>query len=53
MNLIKHGGFIMKRGINQGPNGPKLFSLIFKLPFGKVFEDLTENKLENFNIFYG
>ncbi len=53
-DLKKHGGFIMGNfGINQGPYGPKLFSLIFKDQFVKVFEDLTENKLENFNIFYG
>ena len=52
--LKKNGGFIMGNfGINQGPYGPKLKSLIFKEQFVKIFEDLTEGKLDSFDIFYG
>lgn len=52
--LKKNGGFIMGNfGIDQGPYGPKLYSLIFKDQFIKIFEELTECKLDDFNIFYG
>jgi hypothetical protein len=52
--LKKNGGFIMGNfGINQGPYGPKLKSLIFKEQFVKIFEDLTEVKLDSFDIFCG
>ena len=52
--LKKNGGYIMGNfGINQGPYGPKLQSLIFKDDLIKIFEDLTESKLDEFNIFYG
>ena len=38
--LKKNGGFMMGNfGINQGPYGPELKSLIFKEQFVKIFED--------------
>ena len=40
-------------GINQGPIGPKLYSWFFKDEFIKIFEDLTESKLDDFYIFHG
>jgi len=52
--LKKNGGFMMGNfGINQGPYGPELKSLIFKEQFVKIFEDLTKCKLDSFNIFCG
>ena len=38
--LKKNGGFIMGNfGIDQGPYGPKLYSLIFKDQFIKILYD--------------
>lgn len=50
----KYGGFIMGNfGINQGPLGKKLFSLIFKKKFLSLLEKLTNKKLNNFCVNYG
>lgn len=52
--IKKNGGFLMGNfGINQGPYGPKLHSLIFKEQFVEIFENITEGKLDSFDIFYG
>ena len=52
--LKKNGGFVMGNfGINQGPYGPQLKSLIFKEQFVRIFEDLIDGKLDSFDIFYG
>ena len=52
--LKKNGGYLMGNfGVNQGPFGPKLYSLIFKDEIIKIFEDLTESKLDEFNVFCG
>lgn len=52
--LKKNGGYVMGNfGINQGPFGPKLYSLIFKDQFIEIFENLTESKLDEFNVFHG
>ena len=52
--LKKNGGFIMGNfGINQGPYGPQLYSLIFKEQLIKIFEEFTESNLEDFKVFYG
>ena len=41
-NIKKIGGYIMGNfGINQGPFGSKLYSLIFKEEFVNYFENLT------------
>ena len=53
-DLKKSGGFIMGNfGINQGHYGPKFYSLIFKEQLIKIFEYLTETKLDKFDIFHG
>ena len=52
--LKKNGGFIMGNlGIDQGPYGPKFYSLIFKDQLIKILEELTEIKLDEFDMFYG
>ena len=52
--LKKNGGFIMGNfGIDQGHYGPKFYSLIFKDQLIKIFEELTETKLDEFDIFHG
>ena len=52
--LKKIGGFIMGNfGINQGPYGPQLYSLIFKEKLIKIFEEFTESNLEDFKVFHG
>ena len=52
--LYKNGGYLMGNfGIDQGPYGPKLYSLIFQDEFIKIFEDLIKSKLNLFDIYYG
>ena len=53
-DIKKLGGYIMGNfGINQGPLGYKLYSLIFEKEFVSYFENLTSKKLDLFNINYG
>lgn len=53
-NIKKLGGYIMGNfGINQGPYGSKLFSLVFHQEFKDYFENLTNKKLDYFDINYG
>ena len=53
-DLKKNGGFIMGNfGIDQGPYGLEFYSLIFKDQLIKIFENLTESKLDEFKVFYG
>ena len=53
-NIKKIGGYIMGNfGINQGPFGSKLYSLIFEKEFVNYFENLTSKKLNLFDINYG
>ena len=52
--LSKKGGYIMGNfGIDQGPYGPKFYSLIFQDEFIKIFEDLIKSKFNLFDIHYG
>ncbi len=52
--LKKMGGYFMGNfGINQGPFGPKLYSMVFKDQFLKLFEILTGKQVKLFDIFYG
>ena len=53
-SIKKLGGYIMGNfGINQGPFGSKLYSLVFKEEFISYFENLTSKKLDLFDINFG
>ena len=53
-NIKKLGGYIMGNfGINQGPLGLKLYSLIFKEEFVNYFEKITSKKINSFDLNYG
>ena len=53
-SIKKLGGYIMGNfGINQGPFGSKLYSLVFQNEFINYFEKLTSKKLDLFDINYG
>jgi hypothetical protein len=53
-NINKLGGYIMGNfGINQGPFGPKLYSIVFKKEFISYFENLISKKLDLFDINFG
>ena len=53
-NLKNISGYLMGNlGINQGQYGLKLYSIIFKEEFIKIFENLTEIDLNSFDINYG
>ena len=50
----KYGGYTMGNfGINQGPLGKKLFSLIFQKKLVSLLEKLTNKKIDNFCVNYG
>lgn len=52
--LKKYGGFTMGNlNVDQGPYGPKLYALIFKDQLVKIFEDLTERRLDKYDIVHG
>ena len=52
--IKKLGGYIMGNfGINQGPFGHKLYSLVFQNEFINYFESITLKKLSLFDINYG
>ncbi len=54
IKIKKLGGYIMGNfGINQGPIGSKLYSLVFQNEFIEYFENLTLKKLNLFKINYG
>lgn len=54
IELKKMGGYVMGNfGINMGPFGPKLYTMIFKKQFLKLFEILTGNQINFYDIFYG
>ena len=53
-DIKKLGGYIMGNfGINQGPFGSKLFSLVFHEEFKSYFENLTKKELNSFDINFG
>tara|TARA_B100000902_G_scaffold385012_1_gene425867 strand:- start:11010 stop:11792 length:783 start_codon:yes stop_codon:yes gene_type:complete len=53
-DIKKIGGYIMGNfGINQGPLGSKLYSQVFKEEFINYFENLTQKKLDLFDINFG
>jgi len=53
-NLNNLGGFIMGNlNVNQGNYGPKLFSLVFKKKLIKIFEIITGDKINSFDVLYG
>ena len=53
-SIKKLGGYIMGNfGINQGPLGLKLYSLIFKEEFVNYFEKITSKKINSFDLNYG
>ena len=53
-NIEKLGGYIMGNfGINQGPFGSKLHSLVFMEKFVSYFENLTSKKIDLFDINFG
>ena len=53
-DIKKLGGYIMGNfGINQGPFGSKLFSLVFHQEFKDYFENLVKKELDSFDINYG
>ncbi len=53
-DIKKLGGYIMGNfGINQGPFGSKLYSLVFHEEFISYFENLTKKKLDLFDINFG
>ena len=53
-SIKKLGGYIMGNfGINQGPLGLKLYSLIFIEEFVNYFEKITSKKLNSFDLNYG
>ena len=53
-DIKKLGGYIMGNfGINQGPFGSKLFSLVFHQEFKDYFENLAKKELDSFDINYG
>jgi hypothetical protein len=54
LDIKKLGGYIMGNfGINQGPLGYKLYSLVFDEEFVSYFENLTSKKLDLFDVNYG
>ena len=53
-NIKKLGGYIMGNfGINQGPFGSRLYSLVFKEEFVSYLENLTSKKLDLFDMNFG
>ena len=53
-DIKKLGGYIMGNfGINQGPFGSKLFSLVFHEEFKSYFENLTKKELNSYDINFG
>ena len=53
-NLHKYGGYLMGNlNIDQGKYGPKFYSLIFKKDLIKILENLINDKIKSFDIFYG
>ena len=53
-DLKSYGGYAMGNfGINQGPLGKKLFSLVFNKDFVNIFENIADNKIDKFCVNYG
>ena len=53
-NIKSFGGFMMGNlGINQGPLGKKLFSLVFNNDLINIFENIVGSKIDKFCINYG
>lgn len=53
-DLKSYGGYIMGNfGINQGPLGKKLFSLVFNEDFVTIFENIIGKKIDKFCINFG
>ncbi len=53
-DLKSYGGYTMGNfGINQGPLGKKLFSLVFNDDIVNIFENIVGNKLDKFCVNYG
>ena len=52
--IKKLGGYTMGNfGLNQGPLGLKLYSVIFKKNFVKYFEKITSKKINEYHLNYG